>query len=305
MLPTRDREAAEVAHATMRQLYAEMASASGEPSAPGNSAEHRLAATQSGPHSAHADRPADTASTSHGDVQSAVKRAAPGFVEEAAELQPIELEAGAASALDPTAVSVRRVRPSRFIDDAAAAALHERNPATVANVDALAEREGLELESGPDRHSAGAVSFQIYEAMQLNPRLLDTAAALASSPAQLIAAQMAGGAVPLSARGEVLLLPAGSTSDDLATQAGSDVTSGGSDADAGAGGAAAAGAGAARRSDSLVVRAAAAEALVPAHATVDQLLLATEPQIPSGMTAWAPRPPDASAYDQLILHPEE
>jgi len=113
--------------------------------------------------------------------------------------------------------------------------------------------------------------------------------------------------VPLSARGEVLLLPAGSTADDLATpQSSGAAAADGSDADAAAADAAGGSAGgAARRSDSLVVRAAAAEALVPAHATVDQLLLAKEPQIPSGMTAWAPRPPDASAYDQLILHPEE
>jgi hypothetical protein len=178
----------------------------------------------------------------------------------------------------------------------------------------------IKIQSAPDYDSPGARSFAIYEAMQLNPKILDTSAAIASSPALLIAAQMAAGIIPPSAQGDRFLsLPAGTTKEDVDggilipggvraikqledEQSRRKLLSDGKREEEGK-----------KKEDSaddifsslVAVDDSSIDALVPAEKGIDQLLLAKEPEIPKGMTKWGPRPPDASAYDQLILHPEE
>lgn len=335
------------------------------------------------------------------DGQSVFKTRLPVIDAQAAEVakevqQKLSNAAGAEpSQSEPSAppdVSVRRLKPSRRLDDKdaeASQALHSRDDAMLRNLEKmlgplptngqvppkqqgsvpngkvvsladLAEEEDgnneparktaapgpnavgqaalvpeilsekdkkLKITSSADFDSPGARSFAIFEAMQLNPKLLDTSAAIASSPALLIAAQMAAGIVPPSANGDTFLaLPAGTTNEDVdggvlipggvgaVKQLQEDelkrrqkLLSDGKQAQKKETGT---GSGDAADDDgffsSLVaVKEASIDALVPTDRSIDQLLLAKEPQIPKGMTKWGPRPPDSSAYDQLILHPEE
>jgi hypothetical protein len=49
----------------------------------------------------------------------------------------------------------------------------------------------------------------------------------------------------------------------------------------------------------------AGDALVPLAQSVDEALLARREPLSEGVVAWGPRPPESSAYDQLVLsHPE-
>lgn len=371
MLPTRDEEAADVARTAMQARLRAAADdiAAGKPVRVGDVME----LTPPGAVLEAAQDSGD-ATSSQGAGREGLNAAHAGNIE------VVELDASEAAAAQ-AAVSVRRVIASRPLTDDEVAAtsgsaggsgavdageaqelehehaltVHDPNPATLTHWAELQQRSPDEftIESKPDVDSPGARSFAVYEAMQLNPGLLDTSVAIASSPAIRIAAQMAAGYIPPAARGEVLQLPAGVRPDDpqalaaipalaaaqeslpLAMRLGTGSSgaapalpsgsTAGSTPQLADGSAAAASAAVARSPgsssaasaapvpalqnasapDSLAARAAAADALVPANSTIDALLLAREIKPPAGMTRWGPRPPDASAFDQLILQPED
>lgn len=361
MLPTRDEEAADIARTAMQARLRAAADdiAAGKPVRVGDVVEMMPS---------EADGATDD---SDAFVQAA--RGEPLASAPARGVEIVELDASEAAAAQ-AAVSVRRVRPSRPLTDEDESArsgttdgaagehgndqehaltVHDPNPSTLTHWAELHDRAPADftIESRPDVDSPGARSFAVYEAMQVNPGLLDTSIAIASSPAIRIAAQMAAGYIPPAARGEVMQLPAGVRPDDplalaavpalaaaqealplamrLGTGSGSGalpalpgssspstpLLSDGTSTSAAAAGAAdpsaAGSAGApppaeqANTTDSLAARAAAADALVPANSSIDSLLLAREIKPPVGMMRWGPRPPDASAFDQLVLQPEE
>lgn len=224
-------------------------------------------------------------------------------------------DAGAAAVAAASGGSVRvmRLMPSRPLPEGAAAEAKETPAQNAATAARLTAAGGVAAVSARvDRTSRGARAFALYEAMQNNPRLLDTAAALAASPGQLIAAQMASGFVPAAARGNVLAGPAGSLPDRtgeigappppsalaMSSALPALSASGGKEAAP------------TRSREALLVlerasATAAAEALVPACGTVDEALLRVETELPSGMTAWGPRPAETSPFDQLVLAPED
>ena len=168
-------------------------------------------------------------------------------------------------------VSVQRIMHS---GPAVGASIHIKNEATVQHLRSL---DGAIVDE-PDR-GIGVQNFKLWQAMQLNPRLLDTADVIRQSNTQLIAAQMAAGFIPASARLD------GQHPAMLAPPARRESPS------AGPGGA--------------LVPLDQASALVPAKGTtVDSLLLRQAP--PAGIAAWGPRPAENSPYDQLVLHnPDE
>ena len=192
-------------------------------------------------------------------------------------------------------VSVMKLRPSSMgaLTPEEKAALHEKNARTVANVESL---DGMIVtRPGDDR---GRASVAMWEAMQLNPKLLDSAEALQRSHAQMLLAQMALGYIPPEARADLspaqieearkkapqqLMLSDGSRKDKS-----TDLTASVE----------------AKPQDGFVPLAERIDSLVPAGTTLDQLIL-SQP-IPTGVTAWGPRPIEGSPYDQLILHdPDE
>jgi hypothetical protein len=195
------------------------------------------------------------------------------------------------------AVSVQRVRPSADVDLSPdeRAALHAKNAATVANVESL--DGAVQAQPGDP---AGRAALAVWDAMQLNPKLLDSPEALARSHGQLLLAQMALGYVPPDARGDLTPEQA-EAARRAAPPALPLLGAGGS---GGAGSAKALTDGGQPSSDSqhqegLVPLAERIDALVPAGRTLDELILAQPP--PAGVAAWGPRPPEGSPYDQLIL----
>ena len=184
--------------------------------------------------------------------------------------------------------------------------IHSRSETTVGNVAAL---DGAIRTTPGD--PVGAASIASWEAMQLNPKLLDSAVALARAPTQLILAQMALGYVPASARGDggPAILPPGG----LASIAGlisptsasrhlgiSDASDSSSDNSSTSNSDSALSPHKHGPSNELVATAESIDALVPAGVSLDSLIVARER--PVDVTAWGLRPIEASPYDQLILH---
>jgi len=189
---------------------------------------------------------------------------APPFAEGAPS--PLDAEAGGEArgrgrgrgGGDGAPVAVQRLWSSS--SGAAPSSIHDKNAVTVTNMDKLADA----VEIRPD-DSVGSRNLKLFEAMQLNPRLLDTVAALASSPSQLLAAQMAAGVLPPAA------LP---PPDRPRSPAGGTISAG---ASASAGALVRVAAGTSPTPDAstkeLMATAEAAGALIPLDATVDSLLL--------------------------------
>jgi hypothetical protein len=251
--------------------------------------------------------PASAAAAAASAPAAAAAASAPAAAAAEALPPPMQLptrDAGAAAVARAGGggVAVTRLRPSRPGLDAGAGG---EAPAVAAADARAAANYGLAVSLGSAVHvgaraddgGAGGRAFALFEAMQSNPRLLDTAAALAASPAQRMAAQMAAGVLPRAALGEALLGPAGSLPDD-AGELGAPPRA--------LPGASGAGAGAGAGAGSLVLAAAAAaEVLVPARGTVDEALLRAETVLPPAFAGWGPKPAEASAYDQLVLAPED
>ena len=193
--------------------------------------------------------------------------------DEAAGVQEDALQGG-----DASGVSVRRLRvssPSDSLTEAARAALHAKSEATASGAAALGE--GITSQAGD---AAGAAALAVWDAMQLNPALLDSSAAISRSSVQAIFAAMALGTVPAAA------LPRPSSKQRVLLSA----SAAGSDADDSA----------ASGTALVPLSPDAIDALVPAGTTLDAMMLARPP--PQGIRAWGARPPEGSPYDQLILH---
>lgn len=212
--------------------------------------------------------------------------------DEAAGVQAAAEGAPGAAAGSDGAVVVRRVRGSSATDtlsDADREALHAKSPATSAGAAALGD--GITEAPGD---AAGASALAVWDAMQLNPALLDSAAALSRSHVQAAFAALALGVSPDAAR-----LTASSQRRAELT-AGSVNSGGGGGAVQSGGGSAASGAPSAPPSALVPLSPEAMDALVPANSSLDTLMLARPP--PAGVVAWGHRPPEGSPYDQLILH---
>jgi len=242
-------------------------------------------------------------------------------------------QAAAARGVPAASVSVRRILSSGpgAADAAARERLHAKSELTVRNLEAAPGRAGAVRARADD--GAGSRSFAVWEAMQVNPRLLDTPSALAQSStavAALRSLQLTGGApsdaeaARIAARDAPRLLAAGGGAEggdagerrDRGAEAGA-----GAEAEAEAGVAAAAaspaaGSEAAAREAAAATGAllalaplsvAQASALVPSGRALDAMLLAHDPTRGGtvALAPWGPRPSESGPFDQLVLRPAE
>lgn len=221
----------------------------------------------------------------------------PSLSSSSVPLDPVNAEVAASisSGAGGEAVSVRKLissSPAGMYTAEQRDALHAKDEKAVRNVVSL---EGSITERQGDE--AGQAALAVWDAMQLNPKLLDSAEALQRSAGQMLLAQMALGYIPPEARGD-LTTPA--QIEEARRKAPPQLMLGAGGADgssltAGGGG---------QQEDGLVPLAERIDSLVPAGKSLDELIL--QQPVPSGVAAWGSRPVEGSPYDQLILHdPDE
>lgn len=207
------------------------------------------------------------------------------------ELEAVQASVSSELGAPAASVSVRRLRPSRpRLDAKEAEAIHAKNEVTVGNMRSAGEGASV-IVSSPLRDE-GYRSLALWDAMQANPALLDTPAALQRSFPALVALQvvdMANGGKP----------PPGTVMAAAATAAAF-----GSSVSGGVGGSGVALLDAGGSSSALqVLEKERLSALVTPSSGLDALLLkAGNTAAVSGVVAWGPPPPQTSPYDQLILN---
>lgn len=172
--------------------------------------------------------------------------------------------------------------------------LHEKNAETVSNLTDLSFRPTGDsvIQALPATSTdPGMRQLAVWTAMQANPDLLDTPAALARSSTAVAALgvlQLARGNTAAAPPGTVLksgpvppALPPPQPQEQAQSQA-------------------------QQQSDALLVIERTADSLVPVGKTLDDVLIAIDPSLPAyaalqDVVAWGPRPPESSVYDQLII----